>query len=122
MHHVHDPAHMAAMAVPLVCCEASTSRATRKRPSIVMTGVNALSIWMNATERYRYTALPNMSVTALKRPTGSIRVQKKRQLTGLSAATTLSTRQHSKAATPENAWPRPDRVMGYAKPANAGPH
>lgn len=96
---------------------ARTSSETRKSPSIVITGVNAFSIWMNATERKRYTALPNMRVIALKRPTGSIRVQKNRQLTGLSAATMFSTRQHSSAARPENAWPNPDRVMGYVNPA-----
>lgn len=32
---------------------AHTSSDTRKSPSIVMTGVNAFSIWMNATERKR---------------------------------------------------------------------
>ena len=51
------------------------SRPKEKRMNMVMTGVNALSIWMKDTVRYRYARLPRYSVRAINRPMGTMLVK-----------------------------------------------
>ena len=83
-----------------------------------MTGVNALSIWMKATDRYMYTVLPQTRVSAMKKPTGSMRSVNVRMSTVFSAGTMCSTRQQQYAAMALKPCPRPERDMGYLKPAH----
>mmetsp|Transcript_37463 Transcript_37463/g.94549 ORF Transcript_37463/g.94549 Transcript_37463/m.94549 type:complete len:267 (+) Transcript_37463:751-1551(+) len=96
----------------IILCVGSSRRA-RNRQIMVMTGVNALSIWMNATVRYRYTSLPVHRVRPMKKPTGRIFCTQYSLVMGVLASTTLITRQHTKESRPDANMPMPATVMGY---------